>query len=348
MKFLIIISLFLLPATGVCQSRGRLETITALQSGKSVIMGVRFSPDEKTLLAASLDGTLQKWDLETGKSIWTAGLANILGLPRGTVAETVAVDSSIRDNWAISYSKMLMDSDGRLHRRVYGIALLTPYGRLVRALDLDDIAADAVQLSPDGGRIAYSSGSSFCVRDSSFSGPPKCFSTKDVPVSMSFSPNGELLAVASSAAAYMRLSDELVQIFDTRSGRIVAQGRGTRRNIDQVLFSPLHDDVAVISQDSRGSILEMMGLVNGKLEPRHEVGMGSFTRMAFSPAGESLAWISSSRKSSFLSLTDPTSMKSLRTYSLSGQPRSIAFSKTGRFIGVGCTEGRLFVVSKRS
>ena len=228
---------------------------------------ILFSPDGETLASVDRGGKVLLWDVSTGRIKWT-------------LMHTESVNS-------ISFSP---DGETLASGGYDGILLWDiTTGTIKQKLIRDTRKERTISFSPDGKTLA----SGGCSKDEillwdittgtikqKFTGHGFSFQTK--PFSISFSPDGQTLAIGSSYSTCL---------WDISTGTVKRE-----YFVGYALFSPDGKKLAGISGNAIGirdkaiseSTVEVWNVLSGKLERTIHRHTKSFSRVSFSPDGQTL------------------------------------------------------------
>ena len=221
------------------RSRAPLTSAILLAGHRAMITHVEWSRDSKTVYSASVDGTLRKWDVATGKgTLLVDGNAPVRGF-------AVAADDRIAAQ--VGEAAMMIWPDGRAKTLGTGPAYCTAHasfdrvkdrllvqrcdrgfaildGDKLTSLDTDDKAIVSIAVSPDGSRIAGAMNDrTVRVWDANGGLLQVLRGHTDLVLDVAFSPDGKLLASASY--------DRTVRVWQLATGRHrVMRGHGAAVN----------------------------------------------------------------------------------------------------------------------
>jgi WD40 repeat protein len=287
------------------------------------VWGCAFSPDGKTFVSASEDGTLKLWDAETGKEMRTftghkAPINSCAFSPDGTRLVSASDDHTLK-LWDAASGKEMRTLTG--HKSYVRGCAFSPDGtRLVSAsrdktLKLWDVASGkdlrtftghknyvlGCAFSLDGIRlVSASEDKTLKLWDAASGKELRTFTGhKDYVRSCAFSPDGMRLVSASD--------DQTLKLWDAASGKEIRTFTGHQDPVWGCAFSP--DGTRLVSASS-DQTLKLWNTASGK-EIRTFTGHTSYVRgCAFSPDGTRLVSASSDQT---LKLWDAASGKEMRT-----------------------------------
>ena len=221
---------------------------------------ILFSPDGQTLASVERGGKVLLWDVSTGTIKWTLmhseSVNSISFSPDGEILASGGYDGILFWDITTGTIKQKFITDPRRER--------------------------TISFSPDGKTLA----SAGCPEDEillwdittgtikqKFTSHGFSFQTK--PFSISFSPNGQTLAIGSSYSTCL---------WDISTGTVKRE-----YFVGYALFSPDGKRLVGISRNSRSeSTLEVWDVLSGKLERMIRHHTTSFSRVSFSPDGQTL------------------------------------------------------------
>ncbi|MDD2773121.1 MAG: WD40 repeat domain-containing protein [Elusimicrobiales bacterium] len=298
----LLLSVILVPVRLPAQSAPQYSRTFEL---KGWAAAVDWSPDGRTLAAASSEGEVRLWD-KNGAPRHSFTLAGEGG------AQTLAFSPDGK------YLAAGGDSGGVF---IFRLADMTLSARL----RLHKSSVKAVAWSPDSRYFASASTSGTAVIwDAAALRPVKTLRAHDGCASgAAFSPDGKLLATSGC--------DESVKIWSVPSGEPVKTLRGINANANAVAFSPDGRFAAVVSADRIMQLWRVSGwkLAN-KLEQAHR---GELNAAAFSPDSRLLATAGDDGLLKLWTVPDFNRVRTIKNYSLNAL--SLRFGPGDGFITAG-------------
>jgi WD40 repeat protein len=293
-----------------------------LTGHKKTPYAVAFSPDGATLLSVSEDNTVKVWEFSTGKE------RRSFDIPKEEYAYEIAAFSPDAKSLAIGAQKNPKVWDTEAEKARY---------------DLEGFGKSSIAFSADGTTIAFGSFSDVQLIDASTGKKRATFKdTNARPLAVAFSQDGKVLASGHD--------DNLVRLWDVATGKVKSKLPHPKMPGGMV-FSP---DGKVLMTVAYDSMLRYWDLESGK--ERKSVRLGEPVALVLSPDGKTLlapasstslaAWDTETGKS--LASDDPQSVP--RTSQAKGAPAVPAFSRDGKLLAVGFTDGSIQVweVTKRA
>jgi len=310
---------------------------------RSVTWSVAFSPDGRTVLSGSLDGTLKLWDIATGKELrkfpgHASGVIGVAFSPDGHTAVSGGYDRALK-RWDIATGKELgtvtVQSSSMLHMA------LSPNGQMALCagddgvMRLIDVATgtelrrfsghpggmESVAFSLDG-RTALSGNDNpvgaLTLWDIATGKELRTFSGHShLVISVAFSPDGRTALSGSG--------DKTLKLWDIATGKEIRTFSGHTDTVESVAFSP---DGGTALSSSDDDTLKLWDIATG-MELRTFSGHSGFVHSAvFSPDGR-MAFSGSNDKT--LKLWDLSAGKEVRTFlGQGGSVQSVAISPDGR------------------
>jgi RNA polymerase sigma factor (sigma-70 family) len=295
-----------LPAGAVA----RIGTVRFQRGGRAWM--VVFSPDGKMVASTGYDGTVNLWDVGTGKEVRRFIADDALWLrqmaftPDGKTLIVAGADTFARF-WDVATGRDV----GRLAAPEGGIGSLTlsPDGKTLAGSNGEDLylwdittrkelwrmkrpgtgCTRGIAFSPDSRTLAVASmDKSLCLYDVAAgreSGRIPVAANPNSGPGLAYSPDGKLLALAGA--------DLAVHVWSIAAGREVARSKVHAYSLECVVFSP--DGRFVASAPGDGPV-RLCDAHTGKEGRALECRPDTYTSVAFSPDGRSLAGTANSGK----------------------------------------------------
>ena len=282
---------------------------TFLQGHSDGVTSVTFSPDGKLLASASVDRTIQLWDVAARRRV---------GAPLTGHADRVSSVAFSPDGQLLASSGV----DGTI--RLWDVTSRKPVGQ---PLSLHDGAVSSVAFSPDGNLLA-SGGTDGTVRlwdvtNQKPVGQPLWFHDGEVR-SVAFSPDGKVLASGGA--------DSMIRLWDVTSRKPLGAPLSIHSEaVASVAFSP---DGKLLASGSLDTTVVLWDVASGQPRERLEGEASWVISVAFSPDGKLLA---SGNDDHSIFLWDVASGQPLGR-PLTGHAavaRSVAFSPDGTLLASG-------------
>src|SRR5262249_34464721 len=234
------------------------------------VIAVAFSAESRTLASAGSDQTVKLWDLDA---------------PQGdSLSERRSIPCTAQP-FSIGFSP-----DGRLLAigQGNGIAIYDPVtGNKVHPFKLTWAPVPALAFSPDSRRLYSANASDPTLKVWDMAGEKPIFHiprSSGAPSGAALSPDGRLLASPDRDQA---TGDQLVRIWDAKTGAVWRTLKGTVNDVWKVAFGP---DGRYLASGGWDSTVKMWDLKDESAEPVTLRGHAGFIRsLAFSPDGKRLA-----------------------------------------------------------
>jgi WD40 repeat protein len=265
-----------------------------------------------TLFSGGSDGEIGRWDVATGRKL---GQIGVPGLKKPAQSLAVSLDG-------------LTLADSRV-----GLWDLKT-GELITLKSGEATAESAVAFSPVGSVLAMTDHPIIRLWDIVTKKPLHSFPTppQHGVLSMSFSPNGRILASASW--------DSRVTLREVTTGREFTNHLvGHAGAIPSVAFSPDGRTLASASRDGTVRIWDVTDAANPSLQHKLNANAGSVWAVAYSPDGKSIA---SGHDDGTVKLWDPVTERERCTLvGHTGPVRALAFSPKGSVLATGDASGEI-------
>ncbi|HZL35421.1 MAG TPA: protein kinase [Tepidisphaeraceae bacterium] len=312
-------------------------------SVKGVAWSIAFSPDGRTALSGSLDGTLKLWDLPTGQVLRTfpkhaSGIISVAFSRDGRSAASCYYDLAIK-RWDIATGRELSNVTARLSNMMHvafspdgQTALCCGYDPAPRLIDLATGAeirafsghlggAESVAFSPDGRTALSGNGSAvggLTLWDIATGKELRTFSGHTHLVeSIAFSPDGRTFLSGSR--------DRTLKLWDVATGRNLRTFSSHTDAVESVAFSP--DGRTALSGSDDGT-LKLWDIASGMNLRTFAGHTGPVHGVVVSPDGR--AALSCSNDGT-LKLWDLSAGQEPRTFQEhGGSVQSVAISPDGR------------------
>ena len=290
---------------------------------KDYVYRLAFSPDEKTLLTGSKDGTIQAWDTATGKHRFTCtgyleGFRGLAFSPHGDTL--ITLHQPVNPPGTVQQQRWDLNTGDQLSTRLLGIKLVS------------------MILAPDGKTLAgHAFADKYVLRDIS-TDPPRIidqftlegFPRSGLNVKSAFSSDGKMLAAGGE--------DGLVHVWNlTASNKVRHQFTVKQHNdwIRTLAFSP---DAKMLASGDTGRKFCLWRVADGALLFTSTAHKSLVEALAFSPDAKILA-----SGSNELFLWDTATGEQLRTTSreLTSRISTLVFSPDGNTLVVGNWDGIL-------
>ena len=291
---------------------------------KDYVSKLVFSPDGKTLLTGSKDGTIQAWDTATGSPRFTVGTGHIEG--------TRDLMFNLNGDTLISLNRPF-NPEGNLQQQRWD--LNTGDQLSTRFLGID---ASSMILSPDGKMLAGHDFGNTCVLWDINTDPPriidqfilKGYPTAALNVKFAFSADGEMLATGGK--------DGLVHVWELTVSKQVRHRftvKGHKHNIRTLAFSP---DGKMLASGGEGGTLCLWRVADGASLFKSTAHKSLIHAVAFSPDSKILA-----SGGNELFLWDTSTGTQLRPTSrkLTARISALVFSPDGNTLVAGNWDGIL-------
>jgi WD40 repeat protein/tRNA A-37 threonylcarbamoyl transferase component Bud32 len=194
--------------------RRRTGPVTVLRGHRQGISTIVFKRDSSALYTGSLDGTLRRWDLATGKdTVLLEGSTPIrgfalskdgrVGVQVGDAAKLIQPDGKVQElgqggPWCVMYAEFEAVRDRLLMRRCDYSLVMMDGDRLIE-LPTSNLPVRKIAISPDGSRIATALGDRTVRLHDAETG--RVLRTlrghTDLVLDVAFSPDGTMLATSS-------------------------------------------------------------------------------------------------------------------------------------------------------
>ncbi len=335
------------------------EELMTMSGHSDIVWSVAVSQDGKYLASASSDKTVKIWDAATGQEIVSLrGHTDDVGMVEfasdGRKLATASSDKTVKLWDAATWQELATLA----HPEENPIFAFSPDGKTIATGCLDGVARlwDAstgkglrtfkggvggpiftLAFSPDGATLVTGGGNSCAEFWDVTTGKPisapeapgqqkplgKMVRTSNAIMSVSFSPDGRTLAVASY--------DRTVRLYSTNTLQLLNTFKGHDLSADSVTFSLNGRLLATVGRDGVVKLWDVGVAQEPGISGR---GLGMIYSMAFSPEGRCLATAGLDRQ--VLKLWDVNTQQELKSFiGHTGDTLTVAFSPDGELLATG-------------
>ncbi len=334
---------FLFLSTGSTEAESAWRT---LKHGEASITSVRFTPDGKSLVSASFNGTVVLWNPETGKQVWKRDFDAGGTEANYTISHVLAMEVSPDGNTiAASYTHSYVVNNRLKKGDENRITILDAKdGRELRMLAGSTARALRLAFSADG-RLLASGGPDGVTRlwDVETSQQVRTIESPRGISALSFAPDGKLLAVGQASPNSVRLvSAPDLFLFNVDSGELVRKLEVESSYVIDAAFS--HD----------GRLFAVAGLMPAEvtlLDPKTWQPVKSFKeqqinthKITLSPAGRLLASGESWNGNGRIFVWDTETKEKPRSYKLESGVETVSFSVDGTILAAGTEDGKVMLL----
>ena len=337
------------------------EQLMILSGHTGEVWSVDVSPDGKILASASTDNTARIWNAVTGQEIATVSgqkdeFLKVVFCAEGNKLATSGADDTVK-LWDVptlnefvtlrplgGEPNFAVSPDGKTVATgtVDGVATIwdATTGKELRRLSGHGGAIFTLTFSPDGTTLVVGGGNSLAKFWDLTTGKlipapgsaadlqslPKVIKATQAIMSVSFSPDGRILAVASY--------DRTVKLYSSATLQLLNTLRGHERSVESVTFSRNGRLLVTVGRDGLARLWD----AGDTQEPSiSSMALGNFLSVAFSPDGCCLATAGFSGQ--VPRLWDLKTRQEIRSFSgHKSFTMAVAFSPDGRLLATGSND----------
>jgi WD40 repeat protein len=318
-----------------------------LQHGERTIVSVRFTPDGKEFISASIDGTVVLWDSDSKTRLREISLDSGVGMDATrTVSQITDMDLSPDGGTiALAYSRDRIVGNRLEGKRENRIGLFDlRNGQEQRVFMGHTGLITAIDFSPDGRLLVSASGDRTAkLWDVSTGEQTLSISLKERGAAVTFSPDGKLIAVATQAT-FGKPPQPIAWLYDARSGQLISGIPRKRVNISSLAFAPNGKVLAIASEDLSGPEIDIWDLQTRTTVERFTDHKKDITRIAFSSDGRLLASGELLDGKGVVVVREVGGSRS-RVQKMAAGVSALDFSRNGTLLAVGTDTGGIILLS---
>jgi len=318
-----------------------------LQHGERTIVAVRFTPDGKEFISASIDGTVVLWDSNTKRRLREISLDSEAATNGSkTVSQITDMDLSPDGSTiALAYSRdRIVDNRlaGKSEARIGLFDLRN--GQEQRVFVGHTGLISAIDFSPDG-QVLASVGGDRTARLWSVSTGQQALSInlKERGVAVAFSPDGKLIAVATQAT-FGNPPPPIAWLYDAQNGQLITGVPRGKVNISSLAFAPNGKVLAIASEDLSGPEIDVWDLQTRMTVKTFTDHKKDVTRIAFSSDGHLLASGELLEGRGVVIVRELSSSKT-RVEKVAAGVSALDFSRNGMLLAIGTDKGGIILLS---
>jgi|ERR1043165_1822915 WD40 repeat protein len=333
--------IFATGSTGVSPTRN-----VMLRHGKRTIESIRFVPNGKGLVSASIDGTVVMWDPHSARSMWRLDLDDATRTKSShTVSEILSMDVAPDGNTiAVSYSRSLVMGERLQGKDEYLIGLLDANtGKQIRVLSGHIDQPERIIFSPDGQSL-LSESRDHTARLWKVHDGTEVFAVKlnERGAAIAFSPDGKVFAVATQPL-YGLPPKPIVALYDARTGSLLHEFPRRTNVVTSLAFSS-DGTLAVAGGNAAGAQIDLWSTSTQEPKTTFPATHSEINDVAFSKDGRLLALGGYRSGQGLVEVHDLSVNGGTRTYNLTSEVTSVDFSSDGRWLAAGTNRGEIKVL----
>lgn len=326
------------------RSTKRLE----LQHGKAAIESVRFTPNGKSLVSASFDGTLVMWNSVSARRIWTLDLDDASKTKASrTISEISFMDVSPDvGTIAVSYSRGRVVGNRLQGRDEYRIGLVdSATGRERRILEGHADIIGRIAFSPNGESVLSEGGDRTARLWNIHTGKEVLTITlKEKGAAVAFSPNGKQFAIATQPIHGLP-PQPIVGLYDAQTGKLLREFTRRTNVVTSLAFSFDGQILAVAGGDASGAQIDLWDMTGQEPKATFPNPRKEINSIAFSKDGRLLAAGGYGNGQGFVELRDVKANGEPQTFRFQSAVTTLDFSPDGKRLAVGTDKGQILLLS---